>query len=244
MQNYFYFYFQMSLILNIETSTEVCSVSISEKGKCKYLKIFGHNSETNDNKGNHSKLLAVFINEILTENSILPKQLDAVAISSGPGSYTGLRIGVSTCKGFCVGINLPLISVNTLQIMANMAVNIYKNDIDLYVPMIDAKRMEVYTTIFDKKLNFLSDVEAKIVDENSYSNVKNKKIGFFGNGMNKCKSIFSNDNFSFLPDIFPSAEYMDSLSEKLFLEKKFTDLVYFEPFYLKEFVATTPKNKF
>ena len=234
----------MSLILNIETSTEICSVSISENGKCKYFKIFGHKNTTNDNKGNHSKLLAVFINEILTENNILAQQLDAVAISSGPGSYTGLRIGVSTCKGFCFGTKLPLISVNTLQIMANMAVNLYKNDIDLYVPMIDARRMEVYTAIFDKNLDFLSNVEAKIIDENSYSNIKNKKIAFFGNGMTKCKDIFTNGNFSFLPNIFPSAEYMDSLSEKFFLEKKFVDLVYFEPFYLKEFMATTPKNKF
>ena len=232
----------MSLILNIETSTEVCSVSISENGKCKHLKICGNNLQTTDNKGNHSKLLAVFINDILTENNILPKHLNAVAISSGPGSYTGLRIGVSSCKGFCFGANLPLISVNTLLIMANMAINMHKNNFDLYIPMIDARRMEVYSAIFDKNLDFISDVEAKIIDENSYSEIKNKKVAFFGNGSDKCKEILNNNNFTFLSDIFPSAEYMCNLSEKLFLEKKFEDLVYFEPFYLKEFVATMPKK--
>jgi tRNA threonylcarbamoyladenosine biosynthesis protein TsaB len=231
----------MALILNIETSTEICSVSISKDGKCIALKMIGA-SEIETGRGSHSKLLAPFMKELLEQNNVLPENLDALAVSSGPGSYTGLRIGVSTCKGFCFGANLPLIAINTLQIMANMAEH-SMNDYDLYVPMIDAKRMEVYTAIFDEKVRFISNVEAKVIDENSFAEFKSKKVAFFGNGSDKCEDILRSDNFLFLKNIYPSAEYMGSFAEQYFNENKFVDLVYFEPFYLKEFVTTTPKNK-
>lgn len=232
----------MAKILNIETSTEVCSVSISIDGKCKDF-IISNLNDSEQGRGSHSKLLAVFIRDILKKNKLLPENLDAVAISYGPGSYTGLRIGVSTCKGFCFGAKLPLIAINTLQIIANMAKHKSNYEFDLYIPMIDAKRMEVYTTIFDKDLHSTSDVEAKIIDENSFKELIGKKVAFCGNGSSKCEGLLKEENFYFLQDTYPSAEYMGIFSEKLFKENKFEDLVYFEPFYLKDFVATTPKNK-
>lgn len=231
----------MALILNIETSTEVCSVSLSREGSCIDIKLSGLD-EIEIGKGSHSRLLAPFIKEILDKNNIKPHDLDAVAISSGPGSYTGLRIGVSTCKGFCFGANLPLIAVSTLQIMANMAKQKTDN-YDLYIPMIDAKRMEVYTAVFNRDIEFITDIEAKIIREDSYLEINDKKTAFFGNGSDKCESIIKNENFTFLKEIYPSAEYMGHFAEQYFIEKKFVDLVYFEPFYLKDFVTTTPKNK-
>jgi tRNA threonylcarbamoyladenosine biosynthesis protein TsaB len=232
----------MAKILNIETSTEICSVSLSVDGVCQDLKINGIH-ESGPGKGSHSKLLAGYIKDILENNKILPSDLSAVAISCGPGSYTGLRIGTSTCKGFCFGADLPLIAVDTLSIMASMAFCKAGLETDLYIPMIDARRMEVYTAIFDEELRSCSDVEAKIIDESSFNKLSDKKIIFCGNGSEKCKDILKSENFVFIPDIYPSAEYMGIYSEKKFNEKKFEDLVYFEPFYLKEFVTTTPKNK-
>lgn len=233
----------MARILSIETSTEVCSVCISEDGICKDLLINKPEDNSIVNNGNHSKILAIYIDEILKKNNLTAKDFDAVALSSGPGSYTGLRIGSSTAKGFCFGANIPLIEINTLQTIAGMAKTVSPEDYDLYIPMIEAKRMEVYTAIFDKGLNQNGIVEAKIIDENSFSELDGKKVLICGNGSDKCVEILSLLNFEQIPNLYPSAEYMCKIAEEKFNNKEIADLVYFEPFYLKEFVTTTPKNK-
>jgi len=232
----------MNFILNIETSTDVCSVSLSQNGETKFLKIHNPNLE-NGEKASHSKLLASYIQDILKENSILPESIKAVAISGGPGSYTGLRIGLSTAKGFATALDLPLIAIDSLQIVAAMAKSKIDFSYDYIIPMTDARRMEVYTAIFDSNLNKISETEAKIIDENSFSEFSDKKLVFCGNGAEKCKTVLMSENFIFLDDIFPSAEFMSDFSYKKFIGKEFVDLVYYEPFYLKDFVATTPKNK-
>lgn len=232
----------MSLILNIETSTEVCSVALAENGKTKFSKTHNPNLE-NDGKSSHSQLLAVFIQNILLESSIKPTEIKAVAVSGGPGSYTGLRIGVSTAKGFANALNLPLIVIDSLKIIAAMAKTNIDFSFDYIVPMIDARRMEVYTAIFDSDLNCKSEIEAKIIDENTFINFKDKKLIFCGNGSNKCKNVIMSKNFIFLDNIYPLAEFMSDFSYKKYLGKDFVDLVYYEPLYLKDFIATTPRNK-
>jgi tRNA threonylcarbamoyladenosine biosynthesis protein TsaB len=232
----------MAKILNIETSTEICSVSISEDGNCKFLKIYIPDSESAE-KFSHSKLLAVFIDEILKENQILPSQIDVVAVSGGPGSYTGLRIGVSSAKGFAFGIGKPLIAVDSMHIIAKMAKIKSGENFEYFIPMTDARRMEVYCSVFDKSLRQISPVEAKIITQDSFKEYEQYKICFCGNGAEKCSAILQNQNFSFDEEIFPSAEYMGEFSELKYNNKDFADLAYFEPYYLKDFVATTPKNK-
>ncbi|MDD3740868.1 MAG: tRNA (adenosine(37)-N6)-threonylcarbamoyltransferase complex dimerization subunit type 1 TsaB [Bacteroidales bacterium] len=232
----------MAKILNIETSTDICSVSISIDGVSKFLKIFVPESESSE-RYSHSKLLAVFIDEILKENNILPAQIDAVAVSEGPGSYTGLRIGVSSAKGFAFGIEKPLIAVDTMHIIAKMAKTKTSEIFDYFIPMTDARRMEVYCSVFDKSLKQITPVEAKIITQESFENFKNFKTCFCGNGAEKCSEILQNKNFSFDKNIFPSAEFMGEFSEKKFIERDFVNIVDFEPYYLKDFIATTPKNK-
>ncbi len=232
----------MATILNIETSTEVCSVSVSVDGQCKFLKIQRPSGDAGE-KSSHSLLLAVFIDEILKENGLSASDLDAVAVSAGPGSYTGLRIGVSTAKGFAFGAGLPLVAVDTMLIIAAMAKKLCTADYDLIVPMTDARRMEVYCAVFDKNLKQISATEARIIEESSFTELSSGKIVFCGNGAEKCMEILQNDENIFLTDTFTSAEYMAEFSEELFNNQKFVDLVYFEPFYLKDFVATTPRNK-
>ncbi len=230
----------MAQILNIETSTSVCSVSISNNGKLTALK---QTREINS----HSKLLTVFIEDIFKENNIDIKTIDAVAVSKGPGSYTGLRIGVSAAKGIAYGLNIPIISVDTMQIIsANLLrkfpeISNEKNSILL--PMIDARRMEVYNALFDINLNLIKEVSAEIIDENSYSELlKSKKVYFFGDGSDKCKEIILNENAIFIQEIFPSAEDMIEFSYKKFEAGDFENTAYFEPFYLKNFIATVPKK--
>lgn len=229
----------MAKILNIETSTGYCSVSLGFDGKCKHFRV----AAPDDNrKSSHSQLLVVFIKELVDEAGIMLSDVEAVCISGGPGSYTGLRIGTSTSKGICFAGNIPLVSVNTLQVIAAMARAKYKGEYDMIVPMIDARRMEVYTTLVDSNLNMLTDVEAKVIDECSFVEYSDKKLLFCGNGAPKCSNVLKNDNFVFLDDIFPSAEFMAELSEAAFNSEKFEDLAYYEPFYLKEFIATTSKK--
>ncbi len=229
----------MARILNIETSTDYCSVSISNDGKCTHLRLMRPDGTR---KVAHSEMLAVFVKEVLDEAKLKVSDMDAVALSGGPGSYTGLRIGASTSKGLCFGSNIPLISVNTLLIISAMAKAKYVGNYDLIVPMIDARRMEVYTMLTDAKFNKLSEVEAMIITEESFAEHKGKKLLFCGNGAPKCKDILANDGFIFMDDIYPSAEFMGELSESAFSASKFEDLVYYEPFYLKEFIATTSKK--
>ena len=185
--------------------------------------------ESNDDKS-HAKLLTIFIDEVLKELNLNYNQLDAVAVSKGPGSYTGLRIGVSTAKGLCYAKNIPLIAINTLESMAN---GIIHSDI----------KNQVYSAFFNSEGKFLREVEAEIIDENSYVEIlKNQQMIFFGDGSEKIKNIITNENAIFLDEVFPSASSMTELSEQAFKNKQFEDVAYFEPFYLKDFIATIPKK--
>lgn len=234
----------MALILNIETSTTVCSVSITLNGIVKGIK------ESNEEK-THAKLLTVFIDQLLKELNYKMDDFDAIAVSKGPGSYTGLRIGVSTAKGLCYAKDLPLIAINTLQGMANgMILKANSNEITIddfkdsvLVPMIDARRMEVYSAFFNSKGEFTRDVKAEIIDENSYQDIlTNKKMIFFGDGSEKIKEIIKHKNAIFVSNVYPSSDSMASLSELAFQNNEFENVAYFEPFYLKDFVATVPKK--
>lgn len=233
----------MALILNIETSTAVCSVALGKDGKLLALK-------ENKEGMKHATHLTVFIENILNENHIKTGDLDAVAISMGPGSYTGLRIGVSTAKGICYGADIPLIAISTLQSMtkalqdSNNLPNLLKNrNNTLYCPMIDARRMEVYTAFYNSGMEQVRDISADIIDANSFTNeLSNHEIVFFGDGSIKCKDVIKNKNGIFIEDINATALGMIELAESKFHEKDFEDVAYFEPFYLKDFVATTPKK--
>ena len=229
----------MARILNIETSTDYCSVSITKDSKCEHLRLM---QPDGTRKVAHSEMLAVFVKEVLDEARMKVSDMDAVALSGGPGSYTGLRIGASTSKGLCFGGNIPLISLNTLLVIAAMAKAKFTDKYDLIVPMIDARRMEVYTMLTNANLDKLSEVEAKIIDAESFAEYKGKKLLFCGNGAPKCSEILACEGFTFIDGIYPSAEYMGELAETAFNSKKFEDLVYYDPFYLKEFIATTSKK--
>ena len=227
----------MPIILNIETSTNVCSIALSENGNCIFSKV-------NADGLNHAKLLSLFIEEALTFLKEQNATLDAVAVSAGPGSYTGLRIGVSTAKGLCYGLGIPLISVSTLAIMSISASQQLNSDEDyLLCSMIDARRMEVYVAFLNKKNELIKDISADIIDGNSYHDLLTKQpIYFFGNGAEKCKEVLMHANARFLDDIVPLAENMIPFSEKYFSENKVEDVAYFEPFYLKEFQTTQQKK--
>jgi tRNA threonylcarbamoyladenosine biosynthesis protein TsaB len=224
----------LAFILNIETATTVCSVSISENDTLLAVNEI-------DNGFTHTENLHVFIKELLTQINLKPTDLNAIAVSKGPGSYTGLRIGVSAAKGLCYALNIPLISINTLQVMANCIED--GNENSFYCPMLDARRMEVYTTLLDSSLNEVLPTEALIVDEQSIEKFKNySSIYFFGDGMPKCKEVLNHlPNTLFIENIKPSAKNMINLSYKKFKEKHFEDVAYFEPFYLKDFMINTKK---
>lgn len=235
---YFNLKTDMSCILYIETATSVCSVAASKDGK-----IIIKREETAG--PSHATVLGSFVKEVVDELQKQNLKPDAIAVSCGPGSYTGLRIGVSEAKGLCYGWNIPLIAIETLTVMAARVLRqgLVANDV-LLCPMIDARRMEVYDAIFDSNLNKVKEVSADIIDENSFQEyLSEKKIVFFGDGSDKCKSALTNSNALFIDSIYPHAEDMVLLAEKALAEKSFADVAYFEPFYLKEFVATTPKNK-
>lgn len=227
----------MSCILHIETSTEVCSVSVSQDGTSIFSK--------EDFKGpSHAVVLGVFVDEALSfiDNHAIP--LDAVAVSCGPGSYTGLRIGVSMAKGICYGRNIPLIGIPTPAVMT-VSVLLYEDlpEDALLCPMIDARRMEVYAAIYDRALKVKREIGADIIDENSYAEfLAEHPVYFFGNGAAKCREKITHPNAHFLENIHPLAKWMFPLAERAMAEKDFKDVAYFEPFYLKEFVASTPKK--
>ncbi|MBR2862930.1 MAG: tRNA (adenosine(37)-N6)-threonylcarbamoyltransferase complex dimerization subunit type 1 TsaB [Bacteroidaceae bacterium] len=229
----------MSCILHIETSTHVCSVALSQDGEC----IF--NKETAEGPS-HATILAPFVEDALSFADSHAIPLDAVAVSQGPGSYTGLRIGVSTAKGICYGRNIPLIAIPTLQLMC-VPLLLYKEDIAdkaLLCPMIDARRMEVYAAIYNRGLKTIREIQADIIDETSYRELlENQPIYFFGNGADKCKEMLQHPNAHFLENIHPQAKYMFPLAEQAMARGDFKDVAYFEPFYLKEFVATQPKKQ-
>ena len=220
-------------ILCLETSTKVCSVALGQNGKLLALK------ESLDEKHSHAENLTVYIQEVCSQAKISLKDIDAVAVSKGPGSFTGLRIGVSTAKGLCYALDKPLLAINSLEAMAISQIRKPKTEIrNLFCPMIDAKRMEAYCAVYDEQLNEIKNTSAEIIDENSFSDllVKNK-IYFFGDGSEKCKSKIVHANAIFLDNINPSAQFMIPIAEKYFGGKKFEDVAYFEPFYLKDFVS-------
>lgn len=220
-------------LLHLETSTKNCSVSISRNGEMLCLC-----EEYDDNYG-HSEKLHQFISWTLEGAEISLQELDAVCVSKGPGSYTGLRIGVSAAKGLCFGLNIPLISLESLEILAQTQID---KNFDLIIPVIDARRMEVYTANFDALGKKISPIEAKILDETSFQEFKEKNLVFVGDGVEKSQEILQLPNANFIKEIHPSAKFMIQLAEEKFIQKQFEDVAYFEPFYLKEFVAGPKKS--
>ncbi len=235
----------MATILNIETSTEVCSVNISKNGQILF--------EKEEQEGlKHSELLTVFIEELFRENNLKMDVLDAISVSKGPGSYTGLRIGVSVAKGLCYALEKPLIAISTLDALASYAgknaerflPGLRENENLTLCPMIDARRMEVYTALYNRNGKQLSPVTAKIIDEKAFSACLEKgKILFFGNGADKCKKALTHPHALFSGPRKASARFMLNIAEAKYNKKDFENVAYFEPFYLKNFIATIPKNK-
>ncbi len=232
----------MALILHIETATPICSTALSRDGKLLDKR------ETNDPKS-HASRLSPFIEDLMTSNKISYKSLDAISISMGPGSYTGLRIGVSTAKGIAYGAGVPMIGVSTLQALANRFMKenqtlLSKTSNPVLCPMLDARRMEVYSAFFNGQLELIREVKADIIDKESYLEYLDAgRVFFFGDGSIKCREIIEHPNAAFIPNIEPSSEYMIPLAESAWFKKDFLDIAYFEPFYLKDFIATIPKNK-
>jgi tRNA threonylcarbamoyladenosine biosynthesis protein TsaB len=228
----------MSNILLIETATKVCSVGLAQGSKIVALR------EDQSMQYSHSSLLTSFIDEVVKEAGIGFHQLDAVAVSMGPGSYTGLRIGVSAAKGLCYALDIPLIAINTLHSLAATAVESGKAQADFFVPMIDARRMEVYNAVYDQSLNEIRETSAEIIDENAFTHLlENGKVAFFGDGAPKCKELINHSNALFYDDIHPGVSGLLNFALEKFIQKQFEDLAYFEPFYLKDFVAGKPKVK-
>ncbi len=228
----------MSCILHIETGTNVCSVAVSEDGAV----IFHKESMEGPS---HATLLGGFVKEALSFADSHAIPLDAVAVSKGPGSYTGLRIGVSMAKGVCYGQKLKLIGISTLELLC-VPVLLYHEELPedaLLCPMIDARRMEVYAAIYDRALRPVKEISADIIDENSYREYLEKHpVYFFGNGADKCRSKITHPNAHFIEEVYPLAKNMAPLAERAHARGEFEDVAYFEPFYLKEFIATQSKK--
>lgn len=230
----------MALILSIETATEVCSVAISDQNGILALK---ENAGANE----HSAQLTVFVQNVLHEAGLSINALDAIAVSMGPGSYTGLRIGVSAAKGFCYALDKPLIAVSTLKAMALHAREIYpelNEENVLLCPMIDARRMEVYSALYNNRLETVREVDAIILADDSFQDFKDFRIALFGNGAEKTKELFRNQDYIVYPGpLQASASSIASLAMDRFLASDFVDTAYFEPMYLKDFIAGKPKVK-
>jgi tRNA threonylcarbamoyladenosine biosynthesis protein TsaB len=233
----------MAKILCIDTATTICSVAIAENGELQDL------IESKE-KNAHGSVLTLLIQEILDKNHCSFGQLDAVAVSKGPGSYTGLRIGVSAAKGICYGSGLPLLGISTLQSMAALALVQDRVPERLAAgawlcPLIDARRMEVYTAFYDQELTAQCEVEAKVIDEHSFSDIlQERELIFFGNGMEKCKATLGQHRRAiFLDNIETSATGLTNLAEICYNHKQFDNMAYMEPFYLKDFVATVAKSR-
>lgn len=232
----------MACILNIETSTNVCSVALSENGHCIY------NDE--DHSGpNHNERLGTFVDSALSFADSHAIPVDAVAVSMGPGSYTGLRIGVSMAKGVCYALNIPLIAVPTLELMcvspllAPEGSSKYIEEGALLCPMLDARRMEVYAAVYDRALKVKRDVQPDVVEQDTYQQFLDQQpVYFFGNGAAKCKETINHPNARFIVGIEPLAKNMFPLAERRLMNNQTEDVAYFTPFYLKDFVALKPKK--
>ncbi len=232
----------MSLILCIETGTDICSVGIARDGELMSLR-------ESDQGRDHAKQVAVFVDELLRETGVKPDELDAVAVGMGPGSYTGLRIGVSFAKGLCYGLNIPLLAVGSLEALTDVAIKDYEAGIiqvegwdeAFLCPMVDARRMEVYTQIFNSRCEAQSEVSAEIITEDSFSQWRAKgKLVIFGNGAAKCQEMLPDAIYI---DVAPSARGLTRIAHQLFEAGKTVDIAYFEPFYLKDFVVIPSQKK-
>ena len=222
----------MTYLLNIETATKNCSVSLAKDGETIALK------ELNDGGYSHAEKLHEFIKVVLEKGNISMSDIDAIAVSKGPGSYTGLRIGVSAAKGLCFALNIPLISINTLHSLAQ-AITIKEGYI---IPLLDARRMEVYSAIFKNNIS-VRNVQAEIIDATSFNEYLDKNtVYFLGDGAEKCKNLISHKNAIFIDNKFPSANEMSLLSYEKYKKNDIEDVAYFEPFYLKDFVVTPEKR--
>ena len=226
----------MAIILNIETATKNCSVCLSNHEEILSL------VEFNEGQFSHAEKLHSFILEVLVQSGKSMQDIDAIAVSMGPGSYTGLRIGVSAAKGLCFALDKPLISIPTLNSLARI---VEPHEAGFIVPLLDARRMEVYSAVFDNKYDQIRDTQAEIIDEYSFSDYLSKgKVFLVGDGAEKCKELIDHENAVFINDKFPSAREMAKLSAIKYQNKTFEDVAYFEPFYLKDFVAGIPKKYF
>ena len=225
----------MANILHIETSTKQCSVALAYKGKPLFSRVL--NSES----FSHNEKLHLFISEVLEEANLKPKQLDAISVSKGPGSYTGLRIGVAAAKGFCFALDIPLIALNSLEILVQ---GITQAEVELIIPMMDARRMEVYTAIFDGSKNWINQTSALVLNQDSFKEiVKDKTVLFLGNGTNKFQELIPEINLTHsFENNYPNAIDMVELTWGKYISEDFESLAYFEPFYLKDFQTTTPKK--
>ncbi len=222
----------MNYILNIETATTNCSVSLSRNGKTIALK------EDNDKNYSHAERLHVYIDDVLKEAKVSKNQLSAIAVSKGPGSYTGLRIGVSTAKGLCFALGIPLISISTLESLSHCV----NEDNGVIVSMLDARRMEVYSAVYETNHNKIRETQAQVLNESSFSEyLNNAKVYFIGNGVEKTKTLIKHPNAIFIDNKLPSAKQMSMLAYNKFNNNNFEDVAYFEPFYLKDFVALKPQ---
>lgn len=231
----------MSYIIHMESTTTVCSVSLAKSGKLIA-------SKTDFDGQNHAKLIGLFVEQLLHENNINPKQLAAIAVSEGPGSYTGLRIGTSHAKGMCYALNIPLIAINPLQALCKQALSrkhagIKNPETAHYIALMDARRMEVYTATFNSHCQMQTPIEAKIIDENSFMDANNEnEIVIFGNGAAKCAQIMKHPQLHHMEEVHCHADDMCELAHEAFLQKTFVDVAYFEPLYLKDFVVLPPKQ--
>ena len=233
----------MALILSIETGTDVCSVGLARDGELLSLR-------ESDEGRDHAKKVAVFVEELLRETDVAPEELDAVAVGMGPGSYTGLRIGVSFAKGLCYGLQIPLIAVGSLDSLVEVAredneagiLDVESWDGSLLCPMVDARRMEVYTQMFDAKGQSLNEVKAEIIAEDSFAEWRSgRPFVIFGNGAAKCQEVLSDAIFV---NVTPSARGLAVLAHQRFEAGQTEDIAYFEPFYLKDFIVIPSKKKF
>ncbi len=222
----------MALVLNIETATTNCSVSLSKDGETLVLK------EDNSAGYSHAETLHVFIKDVFEAANINALDIDAVAVSKGPGSYTGLRIGVSSAKGLCYALNKPLISVSTLESLSHQV----KAEEGIIIPMLDARRMEVYSAIFNHNHELIREIKAEVLTEDSYTDLlKEHKVYFIGNGVVKTQQLIQHPNAIFIEGKLPSANEMGCLSEMKHKKSDIEDVAYFEPYYLKDFVAIKKK---
>ncbi len=224
----------MSKIICLETSTTNCSVAIYNKNQLIHIQ------EDNSDGYSHAEKLHLFIEEVIQGANCKIEEIEAIAVSKGPGSYTGLRIGVSTAKGLCFALGIPLISINTLESLAQQQ----KISSGYIIPMLDARRMEVYTMALDENHNVVNPSNALVLNENSYTNYLDEKNCYFiGSGVTKFKEICDSKNAIYIENAIPSAKELGKIAYQKFLNKDFENVAYFEPFYLKDFQTTPPKKK-